>query len=175
MYISEWGGARTEYEIHERVGRELCSAEKVECYIILQRILLLRALGLERPRSVCFLIYLFKMHTLAHAKVVDEEWLLLLLRSVCGGVCRFVLCFLGCLFPFANASKNGPPTGTSATPAAFFRSCVARRSLFFFALVLRGVRFLDFYTLSTLILAFVILPRFVLKRNCLFCKLQVNF
>ena len=41
-------------------------------------------------------------------KVVDGEWLLLLLRSVCGGVRRFAFCFLGCLFSFPSVSKNVP-------------------------------------------------------------------
>ena len=33
---------------------------------------------------------------------------LLLLRSVCGGVRRFVVCFLGCLFSDPSVSKNVP-------------------------------------------------------------------
>ena len=48
------------------------------------------------------------MYTLAYARVLYAEVLLLLLRSVCGGVRRFVFCFLGCLFSDPSVSKNVP-------------------------------------------------------------------
>ena len=48
------------------------------------------------------------MHTLAYAKAWYAELSLLLLRSVCGGVRRFVFCFLGCLFSVPSVSKNVP-------------------------------------------------------------------
>ena len=144
--------------------------------IFSKRILLLRPLDLPRVSvSYVFPCNLSPCALPRSRKHGTQNVFFCCWGSVCGGVDIFFLRFLVCRSPAAWRSFFFVAGGRSATSAVFFRSPAAWRSFFFFALVLRGVRFFAFYNPSTVILAFVIFLRFVLKRNPVFYKLKAYF